>query len=113
MGMRMCWIAALFAAGGLLGCSSEEPVPAAEEMFVGTESLEVFRIPAQPVPAINPKTGRATLVQGLYCPECDKWYPAPPLEAVGGNAGAIRCPVHESALSHSGPEPSAVAAENL
>ncbi len=99
------WVLAFIAlALCTVGCSSEEQPLGPESVFVCTESLEVFHIPAQPTPAVNPKTGRPTLVHGLYCAKCDKWYPAPPLDVVGGNAGAITCPVHRSSLSPAGPE---------
>lgn len=102
---QICWLGciALSISTFALGCGSSSQPPPVEAVFVCTESFEVFRIPSQPSPAVNPNTGQATLVQGLYCGQCQKWYPAPPLEAVGGNAGAITCPVHRSPLSSVGP----------
>ena len=97
----VCFIPALTCI--LVGCDSGGGEAVSEAVFVCTESLEVFRLPVQSPPPVHPKTGRATLAPGLYCSKCDKWYPAPPLEAVGGNAGAITCPVHRDALSSTGP----------
>ena len=44
------------------------------------------------VPAIHPKTGKATLVPASYCPECRKWFPSPPIEVRERNPQAAVCP---------------------
>jgi hypothetical protein len=88
------------------GCGSKETDAAAREIvFVCTETREVFHLPAQAAPALNPKTGKPTLAPGLYCAKCDKWFPTPPLDVVGGNPGALTCPVHHRALVPEGPKP--------
>jgi hypothetical protein len=106
------WLAATAICTAMAGCGpSASEATTRPVVYVCTETREAFHLPSQPTPATNPKTGKPTLVQGLYCSKCDKWYPTPPLDAVGGNPGAITCPVHRSALVADGPEPAAPAAD--
>lgn len=63
--------------------------------------------PPQPTPAVNPETGRATLVSALYCPKCERWRAAPPLELLQRNPSAGQCPKHRVPLTTDGPLPAA------
>ena len=68
--------------------------PSAEIHWICRETGELSRGPRGEAPAVNPRTGRATLVQALYCRRCNKWYPAPP-EAVRERMPAgPQCPAH-------------------
>lgn len=66
------------------GCSpnasvAESAPPAADEvMYFCRETKKFVRAPRQPSPAVNPATGRKTLMMALYCPECRAWQAAPP-----------------------------------
>lgn len=59
------------------------PSPAAipEADYICRETQEVFRLRATETPAINPRTGRATLVPAVYDREAECWMPGPPLDA--------------------------------
>jgi len=89
--------------GGFLLCGCEEapepgPEPSAEITFICRETGALSHGPRQPTPAINPQTGRATLVQALYCPECQKWHPAPPAEFAERMPRGPVCPIHQTAV---------------
>lgn len=68
------------------GCSPADSVaetvpPAADEVtYFCRETRTFVRAPRQPTPAVNPATGRKTLVLAMYCPECRAWQAAPPAE---------------------------------
>lgn len=74
----------------------EEPE---EITFVCTETGEVSHGEWAPTPAMNPKTGRRTLMQGLYCSQCRKWYPAPPPEMAERSPRGPACPHDGSTLT--------------
>lgn len=74
------------------------PAPAAEITYYCRETKAFSHGPRQPTPAVNPQTGRATLVQALYCPKCRKWRPAPPPELQERFMAGPVCPVHRTAL---------------
>ncbi len=74
----------------------EEPE---EITYVCTETGDVSRGEWQPTPALNSRTGRKTLMQGLYCSQCRKWYPAPPPEMVNQQPRGPACPKDGSALT--------------
>lgn len=74
--------------------------PADEIHYFCRETKQVTRGPRVPTPAVNPKTGRATLVQALFCKDCCRWLPAPPAEAQGQAIGP-RCPKHGTPLQES------------
>ncbi|MGQ0636010.1 MAG: hypothetical protein ACT4QC_15475 [Planctomycetaceae bacterium] len=94
-------VAAVAVAGGLYFAvarmaggptAAAGPPPAEEITYICRETKKLSRGPRQPTPAINPKTGRATLVQALYCPTCRKWYPAPPAALSERMPGGPVCP---------------------
>ena len=74
-----------------------------EITYLCTETGEVSRGEWGVLPAVNPKTGRRTLVQGMYCAQCRKWFPAPPPEMAQVTPRGPSCPVDRSALSVDGP----------
>jgi hypothetical protein len=82
--------------------SATTPVPV---VYVCTETKEIITAPLQKVPAVNPKTGRSTLVRGVYCAECGRWYAAPPDTHRSGNPKPLRCPIHKSIMTFEGPPP--------
>ena len=98
---------------GLLSCavscgdvSGDEPA-AAHVVYLCRETREIITGPAQATPALNPRTGRATLVRGLYCEKCRKWHAVPPPDVHPGNPLAWPCPVHSQTMSLEGPVPPA------
>lgn len=71
----------------------------AEIMYLCRETKALSRGPRQTRPAVNPATGRVTLVQALYCPQCRKWRAAPPAAMRERFATGPLCPVHRVPLS--------------
>ena len=67
--------------------------------YICTETGDVSHGEWQVMPALNPKTGRKTLVQALYCSKCRNWYPAPPPEMVRQSPRGPTCPKDGSTLS--------------
>lgn len=91
------------------GCSQPQTptAPATEMVYIDTATQKVLMLPVQTaIPATHPETGKKTLVPGLYCPECGKWYPAPPTEVLQRSASAYRCPKGGHPMSPNGPRPS-------
>lgn len=74
-------------------------------VYVCQESGETFLLRAKACPEPNPKTGRATLMPGLYCPKCEKWRPSASLAVLQQNPAARLCPQHRMAMSTTGPVP--------
>jgi hypothetical protein len=70
---------------------------------VCTETGAAFSVPSQSGPAINPRTGRATLVPAVYCPACRRWYAAPPADHRPGNPRPLRCRIHDVEMTSDGP----------
>lgn len=87
------------------------PPPAEEIMYICRETGVTSFGPRQPTPAVNPQTGKATLIQALYCPDCAKWYPAPPRELSERLPTGPRCPTHGTGLLETIPEPEDDSAE--
>lgn len=88
-------IAALFS-----GCGRQDDSQLVT--FVCTETQAVIQAEAQPTPAVNPETGRRTLVRGMYCAQCGKWFPIP---ADVRDPRAIRCTRDGTPMSLEGPPP--------
>ncbi len=72
-------------------------------VYVCSETGRTIVAAAEPTPAVNPETGRRTLLRGLYCDQCRKWYPVPPAHREGTNPLHQRCPKHHTPLSQNGP----------
>jgi hypothetical protein len=66
--------------------------------YICTETGALSVNERRSTPAVNPKTGRRTLVQALYCCKCRKWYRAPPVEMAERSPRGPVCPVTGSRL---------------
>lgn len=90
------------------GCSDQQQsVTNPNEMvYVDIATQTPLTLPVQSsIPAKHPKTGKKTLVPGLYCPECGCWYAAPPVEVLQRSASAFHCPQGGHPMSPNGPRP--------
>lgn len=91
----------------VLGCGSSPPSdPHANQMVYydrATKRAVVYNI-SRVSPALHPQTGQPTLVPALYCTECQKWFPAPPIEIRERNPKALICP-KKHRLTPDGPWP--------
>ena len=83
------------------------PVEPLEITFVCLETGTLSQGPRVATPAINPATGRATLVQALYCPECRRWRPTPPAAIRERMPLGPTCVDHKVPLLESAPADSA------
>ncbi len=72
-----------------LGGSRPAPVTGLEVTYICLESREVFTGPVQEVPAVNPETGRKTLVPAVYSTRTKEWVPAPPEEVLRKNRRSL------------------------
>lgn len=77
--------------------------PAVPIVYVCTETNETFSDQLQSVPAVNPKTGHRTLVRGVYCAECNRWYASQPSNHRSGNPRTQNCRVHHLPMTYAGP----------
>ncbi len=108
--MNAKWIASAALAAGLaaataLSIGGRHTGSAAAIVYVCTETGQVLSAPPQPVPAINPATGRRTLVRGVYCAGCNRWYAAPAPDHRTGNPRPPVCRIHHVAMTFDGPDP--------
>ncbi len=93
-----------------MGKSRPPPVTGLEVTYVCLETREVFTGPVQEVPAVNPETGRKTLVPAVYSTKTNEWVPAPSEEFLRKNRRSLAqadgaspltfAPVEETAESH-------------
>ncbi|RPI85232.1 MAG: hypothetical protein EHM42_06880 [Planctomycetaceae bacterium] len=74
-----------------------------EITFICTETGALSRGPRVETPALNPALGRATLVQALYCPKCQKWVPMPPAAVLERMPLGPVCLEHRTALLETAP----------
>jgi len=96
--------AAALAGGGLwLASRGAAPAAGATMVYVCSETGEVVSAPSQPLPALNPRTGRNTLLRGVYCPQCGRWYAAPPPDHFAGNPRELTCRIHNVPMTAEGP----------
>jgi hypothetical protein len=84
------------------------PTPPAEIMYVCKETHRLIQGPRQPTPAVNPQTGRATLVQVLYCAKCNRWHLEPPPAIRDRMPSGPRCLKHNCPLLEQAPQGVAV-----
>ena len=61
-------------------------------VFVCRETGALFLTRDPAVPQVHPDTDRATLWPGLYCPDCERWTAAPPMDKVYGKPDMLHCP---------------------
>ncbi|QDU43264.1 hypothetical protein Mal52_17360 [Symmachiella dynata] len=92
----------LFAPGCSDGPRTDEQV---DVVYRCSETGEYVSAPPQPVPAVNPDTGRATLQRALYCSRCQHWYVVPPPNVHNGPVAGYLCPKHKLAMQEQGPLP--------
>lgn len=104
-----CTICFLVFCGTLPGCGGSPP-PAESKagrmvyFDLATKQPLVHDV-ATSFPAVHPQTGKPTLRPALYCPTCQKWYPAPDIDQVNRVPGAGQCPKDKTALTTDGPWP--------
>lgn len=99
-------LAGLLTSLAVAGCSGAngDAKDGATMVFVCTETGKVITAPPGETPALNPDTGRKTLMPGLYCAQCRKWYPSAPLEVAQRNPASRLCPKHRTPMETKGPE---------
>ena len=95
-------VAALLVTVSFFG-SSESVADDAQVPYLCAETNQLVRAPAQPTPALNPITGRKTLLRALYCPQCGKWQAVPPSDLFHANPLSFRCPKHRCDMTPDGP----------
>ena len=76
-------------------------------VYVDTETKQAFAGNLAETPAINPQTGKPTLMPGLYCPKCKAWHAVPPLDQINRIPNARRCAKTRIPLVADGPWPTA------
>lgn len=90
------------------GCGAAAPPadPRANKMvFYDRDTKQpVVENISRTIPAIHPRTGKATLVPASYCATCKAWFPSPPIEVRERNPKAAACPKGH-ALTVDGPWP--------
>jgi len=93
----------------VIGCGSNSTTvdrDAGQMVYVDTTTDEaVVADVSSEYPVLNPQTGKKTLKPGLYCWECKKWYPVPPLDQINRIPNGAICPKTGRPLSSEGPWP--------
>lgn len=74
-------------------------------VYICRESKELFFGTIPPNEVVHPITGRATLLPAMYCPQCEVWQPAPPMERRYGQAEGLLCPKCRTPRSFTGDIP--------
>ena len=98
---------AIVVLSGTISCKdlSGDESAVADVVYLCRETNEMVTAPPQTTPAVNPRTGRPTLVRGLYCEKCRKWRAVPPRDVYAGNPLSWPCPRHRQPMSPDGPLP--------
>lgn len=91
------------------GCGSgTEQTQPQQMVFVDTKTqIAVVGPVTDQFPALNKETGKRTLMPGLYCPKCEKWYPVPSPDQINHRPDGGLCPKTKTPLIADGPMPSA------
>ena len=94
----------------LAGCGSpEQPVPSGRKgkmVCVDTVTKKASVVPVTAAfPAVQPLTGKRTLMPGMYCPRCASWHPVPPPDQINRIPKATLCPKTGTPLTLDGPWP--------
>jgi hypothetical protein len=98
-------VVAYLAASRLLNSDAVEAAPLSEEItYLCRETGALIRGPREPGPEGIDAGDCQTLVQALYCPECQSWYPMPPPEVLVRMPMGPRCPKHRTGLLEEIPE---------
>ncbi|MEW4488526.1 hypothetical protein AB1L42_10620 [Thalassoglobus sp. JC818] len=91
------------------GCGSAEVANVSQpevQVAFDLKSRSAFTIPASiHLPSENPQDPGSNLQLAMYCPECARWYPAPPLDQIHRTPGVGKCRKHGTPLSFEGPLP--------
>jgi len=97
----------LFVLCVLAGCRTETEVTQPQQMvFVDTKThVAVVGPVTDQFPALNTETGKRTLMPGLYCPKCEKWYPVPSPDQINHRPDGGLCPKTKTSLIADGPWP--------
>jgi hypothetical protein len=94
-----------FAALHLMNRDMVDAAPLSEEItYMCRETGALIRGPREPGPEGIDAGDCQTLVQALYCPACQSWYPMPPPEALARMPMGPRCPKHRTGLLEEIPE---------
>jgi hypothetical protein len=96
----------------LHGCGGDTSADtlATQQVYFDRESASaVIADAGLKTPAVNPATGRRTLMPALYCGRCRAWRAAPPLEEAQRNPQARQCVQCRGPLSAEGPLPTGTA----
>lgn len=92
----------------VLGCGEGESDDgtAGRMVFVDTQTMAAMVQPVSDTfPSVNPLTGQPTLMPGLYCSSCRKWYPVPPPDQINRRPDGALCPKTRTLLIADGPWP--------
>ena len=108
MSLRKSLLAAMLLAG-LSGCGAPVEVETAEVQQAVYVDIKTLRATLLAVlndpPAVNPATGKRTLMPALYCPKCLRWHPLPPLDQINRTPNATKCSKTGATLTADGPWP--------
>ncbi len=105
-----CCGCVVLCAAAVAGCGTSEPAtPTGKEgkmVYVDTvtKKAQVMEV-AEAFPAVQPLTGKRTLMPGMYCPKCSTWHPVPPPDQINRTPRATVCPKTGAALTVDGPWP--------
>ncbi len=91
------------------GCGGTVEAEQEQAAYICNQTKQVFAASEVQNSNVNPKTGKSTLVRGMYCVKCDRWHPGPPKEAMANRAVQPTCPIHKTPLKSVGPIPLAAA----
>ena len=107
-GLRVLSGAALVIAGWCVysWVAGRRPAPVTGNVvtYICLETRDVIEGPVQAVPAINPSTGRRTLVPAIYSNRTKEWIPAPSEEVLRRNRQMLSQEDGDSPLAFAPPE---------
>lgn len=108
IGLRALFVAALILAGwsaySWMASRPPAPVTGNDVTYICLETREVIEGPLEPVPALNPATGRRTLVLAVYSNKTKEWIPAPSEEVLRMNRQMLAQDDGNSPLAFAPPE---------
>lgn len=107
---RFMMVAVLLAAGCGVESAAEQAAQAQRVYWDSETKQPVAAELSAESPAVNPATGRRTLMPALYCPKCKDWRAAPPLAELQRNPQARQCAKCKGPLVADGPVPEATTA---
>ena len=107
--LRCCLMAVGVLGAGLVGCGGSSEVDTGEvdqTVYVDTTTMQAMVGPStDETPALNPKTGKRTLMPALYCPGCLRWHPVPSVDQINRVPDATKCRKTGATLTTDGPWP--------